>query len=287
MKKFNHSAVRKITQDINRINLEEADYTYVKEKVGNLFAGITMQGISLNINQPLFRGIIYQEKPENVSYLGAPPEELVSNFQRCNSPKNPLFYCAGHPGPVLFEIHPKQGDKVYMSKWSVVKNDDFIITLSASHLSDEITPIDSAIYTFFDTKFSEPVHETFSFRYKVTSAISELLIRDELFDKKSLGLAYSSVAYPGGADNIVLLPECVDDNLSLDYVEEYEVIDISEQGINVRPTDIATNFTGNIIHWEGRKRQHTVGPFSEMQFEMESEGYWVMRDVEGNVIDPN
>lgn len=286
LKEFNHSAVRKIIQEINRINLEDADYDYVKQKVGNLFGGIKCPGISLNKGQALFRGIIYNDKPINVSYLGAPPKELVLGFQRCNSPWNPLFYCSGHQAPVLHEIQPKKGDKVYMSKWSVAKNDQFISTLSPNHLGADMAPLVSSIYSFFDTKFSEQIHDTFSFRYKVTSAIAELLIRDNLFDHKAAGLAHTSVAYPGGADNIVLLPDYVDSSLSLDYVEELEIVDVTDEGFEVKSTDIATDFASNIIHWEGRTKQHTIPPKSKANFVMENGG-WVMKDTEGNIIDPN
>lgn len=286
LREFNHSAVRKIIQELNRINLEEVDYDYVKQKVGNLFRGIKCKGISLNKGQSLFRGIVYDEKPANVSYLGAPPEELVSGFQRCNSPGNPLFYCSGHQAPVLYEIHPKKGGKVYMSKWSVIKNDQFLITLSPNHLDDDMSPLLSSIYSFFDTKFSEPIHDTFSFRYKVTSAIAELLIRDNLFDRKAVGIAHTSVAYPGGADNIVLLPEYVASNLSLDYVEELEITDVSKQGFQAKFTDIATDFIGGIIHWKGRTKEHAIPSKSTANFVMENGG-WVMKDNEGNIIDPN
>lgn len=286
MKKFNHSAVRKIIQEVNRINLKEVDYDYVKQKVGNLFGGIKCNGISLNEGQPLFRGIVYNDKPTNISYLGAPPKEFVTGFQRCNSPGNPLFYCSGNQAPVLYEIHPQKGDKVYMSKWSVEKADQFLITLSPNHLDDDLDPLISSIYSFFDTKFSEPIHDTFSFRYKVTSAIAELLVRDNLFDRQAIGIAHTSVAYPGGADNIVLLPEYVNSNLSLDYVEELEIVDVTKEGFQVIFTDIATDFTDGIIHWEGRAKQHTIPAKSIAHFIMESSG-WVMKDNEGNTIDPN
>lgn len=287
MKKFNHSAVRKIIQEINRINLESADYDYIKKKVGNLFGGLKFKGISYDKGQALFRGIIYQVKPTNVSFLGAPPRDKTTGFQRCNSPGNPLFYCSLHKSPVLYEIHPKKGDKVYMSKWSVKKDGQFILSLSPNHLDDDMSSIDSAVHSFFDTKFSEPIHETYSYRYKVTSAIAELLMYDGLFvDGKVMGITHTSVAYLGNSENVVLLPEYADHILSLDYVEELEVVDVTDNGFKTRSTDIATEFTDNAIFWKGRSRQHSIAPMSIAHFTKENGG-WVMKDNEGNIIDPD
>ena len=281
--------VADVTNRINRLSLDEEDYEKVKTGIRTLFtAGIDARGATLRPEQKLFRGVSYEEKPTSVDKLGAPPVDLVTGFQRCNGPGNPMFYCAGGIGVVFYELRPKAGDKVYVSKWSIVRNDFHLMYVSHPEHSELSDPV-SAIYQFFDTKFMEPIHADFSYRYKITAAITDFFLREGLYDDTSRtigGVRYTSAAYPGGrADNIAILPAVLAQSMSLDFVEEWVIRSELDSGFEASAVDIASNFDGGEIHWEGRSKQWIVPPKSTCRFVMGPEG-WIVLGADGNEIDP-
>jgi hypothetical protein len=279
--------VNSICKQINRVNLKEIPYSFLRGKVHSLLDGYVYSGVEIHQGEILFRGVVYSNKPNDVSYLGAPPIELVNNYQRCNPPKVPMFYSTSQIPSAFYEITPDVGDKVYLSKWTVASSGFDIVSLAPEYQSNAAARSQS-LDLYFDTKFSEPFHESFSHRYKLTAAITEEIFESKALKKMGkniLGLAYSSVAYSGEAINFAILPNRVAEFLNLEYVEEYEVIDATEEAYKVRACDIATNFSGGEIHWEGRPKQWNIPGKSIANFTME-EGGWVMRDGNGKIVNP-
>ncbi len=80
-----------------------------------------MRTFAVKPRTTFYRGVIYAEKPMNVGYLGYPPARLVNNYQRCNGPGKPMFYCSVDSAAVFAELDAQLGDKVYLSKWTIDK----------------------------------------------------------------------------------------------------------------------------------------------------------------------
>lgn len=279
--------INSICKQINRVSLKDVPYSFLRDKVRSLLYGYVYSGVEIYEGEILFRGVVHTKKPNDVSYLGAPPAEIVDNYQRCNPPKVPMFYGTSQISSAFYEISPSAGDRVYLSKWSVLKSGFDIVSLAPEYQSDAAARSQN-VDLYFDTKFSEPFHESFSHRYKLTAAITEEILESkdlENMGRSISGLAYSSVAYSGGAINFAILPTRVAEFLCLDYVEEYEVLDASEEAFKVRACDIATDFSDGEIHWEGRPKQWNVPGKSIAKFTME-EGGWVMRDGNGQIVNP-
>lgn len=198
-----------------------------------------------------------------------------------------MFYCATGTGPVFYELQPKVGEKVYVSRWSVNVDDLGFMDFSLTDHT-KIEPEVSSIMQFFDTKFTEPIHDSYSYRYKVTALITEFLLHENLFNSEGpiAGLKYTSAAYPGCAENLAIIPSAVDKFMTLDFAEEYLIEETGGDGFLTKRLDFASRFGDDgRIFWEGRARQWEVPPKSKVSFTMGAED-WVATDENGNEIDP-
>ncbi|MGZ7179032.1 RES family NAD+ phosphorylase [Burkholderia gladioli] len=279
---------RKIVADINRMNLDGADYEYILGLIGRLINGWPIQAITPHKDTRLYRGVVYKEKPTKKSFLGYPPKMLVRDYQRCNKPGSPMFYCSVDPSAILFEIGVAAGDRVYISKWSAIK--EFWINQIAPRSNMEIeNAVRDTVLTFFETKFAQPIHETYSSQYKITAAITEKLTTGGIVngDSRSLGgLTYPSVAHPGRSENLAVRPEIVDQCLRLDYAEEWTITEVHEEGkISFNRTDFASDFTSDDIKWTAKALHWTLAPGEEVTVTAEHDG-WVARDKNGNIVNP-
>ena len=128
------SKARTIIQQLNRMNLDITDYAYIKSLTDKLVIGLPMTCITPHKDTRFYRGIIYKEKPTIIDCLGYPPSEIIVNYQRCNPPGKPMFYCSPDPAAVYYELGVQPGDVVYMSKWSVTE--DFFVNQIPSTYDD-------------------------------------------------------------------------------------------------------------------------------------------------------
>ncbi|WP_322009734.1 hypothetical protein [Paraburkholderia sp. J12] len=283
--------VREIVTALNRADLRTADYAYLVARVGELIKGIPMRAASVRPGTTLYRGVIYKEKPGNVSYLSYPPAHLVKNYQRCNGPGSPMFYCSVDSAAVFAELDAQPGDKVYLSKWII--NKEFFFFRIPPDTSDAIKDdaAFSKIETFFETRFAQPIHETYSEQYKLTAAITEKFSTGNLIgDAASINgrvlgaVAYRSVAHTPRSDNVAIRPSVVDQCLQLTNVREVEVVGREGESRTVRETDFSANFEDGKINWAGRPGHWTVEPGGSLQFAVEN-GEWVARSADGTVVD--
>lgn len=267
--------------------MELADFSYIKSKISRLHVGLSMYAVTPREDSRFYRGVIYKEKPTSVDSLSYPPKNIVKNFQRCNRPENPMFYCSVDPSAALFELRVQPEDKVYLSKWSL-KQDFWVNRLAVDDDLDEFsTPIRAIILTFFETRFSQPVHETYSSQHKVTAAITEHMATGNLVEGRLIGgLGYPSVAHPSRSENIVIRPEVVDSCLKLDYVEEISILKVENNIISVSYTDFSSDFEGGNIHWSGSPKKWSLPSGAKFTLTAEPDG-WVARDEDGNIVNPD
>lgn len=290
MNRLKLSEAREIRRKLSRVDLSSAEYGYVKSIVEQFVKGFYIRAFTLKKGQRLYRGVKYDFQPDNVSFLGAPPAHKVEGFQRCNKPHSPMFYCSVDPAAVFYELDVKEGDVVYLSKWSVDIDDFFVSPVVCQLDDDSLYSALDMVYTYFETVFSQPVHDTFSYQYKVTAAISELLaargVNGDPAGREIGGLSFPSVSHPNCSDNLVLYPDVSERCLSLDYVEEVEVIKVSGKTIDVKFTDISNSFDSGVINWAGRPGEWSIAPGQVLTFTAEPDG-WVARDSVGNVVSPS
>lgn len=279
--------IKEFIQRLNDLPLETTDYEEVKTGIRTLFKDgrIVVPAMNLNLKQKLYRGVVYKEKPMSVDKLGAPKNINVNNFQRCNSPGNAMFYCAGGVNVVFHELRPRVGDKIYVSKWVVDKSDFFLARIPNPDY-EGFCKASSAMHSFFDDKFLEQNLDDSPDKYKITAAISDFTLNEKLFDSKILGIIYNSTAYKGKASNLAISPQAVDESMSLVSVEEWVVKGVSEAGYSAEPTDFASCFTNGNIKWVGRQKQWVIPPMTKAKFVMGRDG-WIATDENGSEIFPS
>ncbi len=292
MKPINLSEARQLIQQLNRLDLDRASYVHVQKVIQQLFVGIPIHGKTPHRDSRIYRGVKYRDKPETVRQLSYPPGDRVINFQRCNPPNAPMFYCSPDPAAVFYELNVQPGDRLYVSKWSIV--DDFIILQIAPNVDDNsVNHRRDLIVTFFETRFSQPIHETYSSQYKITAAIAEHLSRGNIMNGENTNfkgveigaLSYPSVSHPARSENIAIRPAIADRCLRLDYVEEMLVDEVIGKTIRYTRTNFASTFPEGNIAWKDTIIHWKVPPHSRVTVTAEQDG-WVARDESGNIVNP-
>ncbi|XVJ47482.1 hypothetical protein ACDZ94_00590 [Pseudomonas sp. UBT] len=285
--------IREIVSALNRADLTAIDYNHLLTQVGILIKGIPLIVQSLPVGTTLYRGRICSERLCEVSYLGSPPAELVTSFQRCNGPGKPMFYASVDIAAVFSELNADVGNIVYLSSW-IVDREFFYFRIppgAGEGMEDDVAF--SKIETFFETRFAQPVHETFSAQYKLTSAITEKLSTGnvlgppEQLKGRPLGaVVYPSVAHTSRSDNIAIQTLVAQSCLRLSDVREMEVMERQAESLTVREINFSSNFEDEHIKWLGRPRQWTLNSMETLSFTVEN-GAWVARTEDGTIINPS
>lgn len=287
MKALSALEARNLVKLLNRADLDRVDYAYIKEQIDKLFVGIAIRGITPHRESRLYRGVIYSDKPHDVRQLGYPPKEIIISYQRCNPPHKPMFYCSPDPAAVFYELNVKEGDRLYLSKWSVIK-DFFLLQLAPNADDGQGSHFQDIVLTFFETKFSQPIHDTYSSQYKITSAIAEHMSKGNIDDRKDIeigGMTYPSVSHPNRSENVAIRHDIAETCLRLDYVEELQIKSVADKVIEYDRKDFCSRFPDDKINWQGKILHWTLPPGSAAKATVEMDG-WVLRDLDGNVINP-
>ena len=237
---------RRIIRDINRLNLENVDFKHLKNKLGTLLY-CSFPGDLIDINHGFYRANIVDEgRPVNVARLSYPPYEKIADYQRCNSPGFPVFYCAPDQGTACSEIYAKIGNTVYVSNW-IVTHPFFCTNIALPMTYGDASDL---VNTFIETKFVQEIHKTFSHQYKVTAAIIEMLFSEpnELIPVHDsvkgnvVPFGMSAVKYPSIATGLsgycyAIKTDAVDNCLKLESVLELKIENIEGSRIGVTCTD--------------------------------------------------
>lgn len=289
---------RSIITSINRLNLELADYDHLARRVGRLITGVPLSGTVIKPGLRLYRGRKSRHKLMRLSDLGAPPAAAVINYQRCNSPNDPMFYCATHQATACYELNASVGEFVYISCWHV--NIEFLTQVippdrMRSHNHARL----AMIATFFETKFSQPIHDTFSSQYKITSAIADRLTAKEFnlipptaapsreaYLHGVRCLLYPSVAHPKEAECLAMRPQIVERCLELSYVEEWQIAAVGVGEVTIQRVDSSSSFDRGGIKWTGKPLHWNLKEAGQMVTATAEPDGWVLRNPDGTLVKP-
>jgi hypothetical protein len=308
------SKKRNITNSLNRIDFNRADYGYLCEQVRTLLDGFSIIGAVLTAEDDIhfYRGQKIDNKPTCLKRLSIAPKSKIDSYERCNQPYNPMFYCCAHPNTVLPEIRAESGQDIYVSRWSI-KN-PFIINTAIQSLtgdgseSSETTPEYEHVAAYIEAKFTSKIHETLSNEYMITAAISQILtgsitltetstipmsngkpipLTPEILKYGMGGLSYPSVERKG-AVNYALTPKVASECLQLDYVEHWKVLNMNYDGAyansaEILREDVASDFSDDVIHWMGSVDDWQIPQGSRVKVAIEQYGGWVIKDKDGKL----
>lgn len=298
----NREEMRQIIRDLNWMDLDRAGFDEITERIQRLITGFATPVVAVSVPSELClyraRKNPREGKPEKVDQLGAPRPEFVTSYQRCNNPGSPMFYCSRLPITALIELDVHQGDIIYISQWSVEQPFIFNAGFTDPDRLKSIGPNQDTIATFFETKFCQPIHETYSNQYKITAAITQVLTSGNIngLEEQSLhflaaapdgigGIAYPSVAVIGRSSNLAIKPCIVDRCLALNFVEEWLITEVAGQSISFERKDFTADFSNGLIHWTGEKIHWKLKGPQVVTATAELDG-WVVRDENNQIIKP-
>lgn len=251
MKHLSTNEARKIIHQLSRIDLNIASFEYLTDCIRRLMHGNAFQFNVMPLHTVLFRCIPYSQPPKNSSELGYPPSHISTNFQRCNAPFSPMFYCAEDPGIAIHEIRPQTGTEIYVSRWKTNRSFSVgFLTLPADNKYH--SDASRLVYSFFEKQFTQPIIKS-SEKYKITAAISKCISTGGApLDHPELGaVIYSSVAHSSKGRNIAIWPHIIDSSLELIDVERIVITEALDRDFIFSRLDYANDFDKGKIHWKG------------------------------------
>jgi hypothetical protein len=250
-------------QRLNRLNADVSEFKTIKQIYNRMFVGVgTIIGNSSGA-ELFFRARVNPAgRLTRVEELLAPPAEIVTGFQRCNAPHDPLFYCSSRRITALRECRVQPGDIVYLSQW--VGKDHLPINKifdmeSHDKFGDQISEADRILYAHLDTVFTRRIHKTFSNDYKFSAAVTERLTTNyppgmyQVGDDGRCGLRYPSVLDLENSYNTAFPPHFALDRIMLLHVMELRVETVEDDRIRVELLDAAIDFDDSAIRWSGNK----------------------------------
>lgn len=308
--------INKYIRNITAIDLQRAEIDSLAEKLEVLFRGYRISSPVLSIGQILYRGVKWKDKPSFRHQASYPPPEMVTTYQRANRPGQPMFYSSIAREGAIFELRPMPGDHIAVSKWKlarkvIVNNIGYLksafenlgssrsVPLSWGH--DDTFPLaerNKLVARFFATQFTKIVPPGNEHEYKMCTAIAEKHYIGKILSERSFGheygdtsrfggLIYPTISMRANADNIALLPEVADTNLTPLSVEWLRIdAEGPDFGYQVTMLDFANSFgpTGE-IEWKGRLPQWTLSPGQQAQAIVEN-GHCVVRNEQGEILEP-
>lgn len=196
--------------------------------------------------------VIGQNEPiSDVRYLKYPPQEVVKekgNYNRANTPNTTLFYSAENINTALREIRPAEKQLVTAGIWRPIAPDFKLNCYVISHGLPEAfvnEGVAKANKAFGETKrhnhhlfikymeyYFRILGREFTKRTKnhkefmVSALFSEQVLKNENRGDDEFiidGILYPSVGNDYKADNIAILPECLERNFQLSEVVEFEI----------------------------------------------------------------
>jgi hypothetical protein len=309
---------------VRKIDLCEADIDFLKGRLELLTVGYVVSSPVLMPGQIIFRGRVVKTKPDDVRELSYPPKEFVKSLGRVNRAGESVFYGSVDRSATVFEVQAKPGDHLVVGRWTVTKrlmvnnvgftkhvfdaygstrqldpfwtNRDRPVPADAAALV--ATPSAKLVHDFFAHEFARGVRGDNTHEYKLSIAISEMLIGHTLtFDgneelahhpPRFAGIIYPSLAMLANADNIALKPEFADSFLKFESAEFMSIdgfVEPSTYTVTILDYANSTGKDGS-IEWKGRLPKWDVPPGGAMRFVVEN-GVWVARDMLGNIVAPN
>ncbi|WP_261844797.1 hypothetical protein [Aliamphritea ceti] len=275
MKKL--SKKKEVRDNIKKIDRSQSS-DLKKQYLFELINSIPHIARVVTTDQYVYRANKVEEKPSDVSRISYPPKEIVKIPQgRCNYNGNSVFYCSVDPSAALFEINPREGDLIALSKWKVEQRVSAkIIGYTKAELNSEfngvgeksISTSDIGLYDYinkyFDSWFRSPTEHF----YELTSIVSEKLLNDGSLEPgpggnqiepvhDNIAILYPSIAWDKSdsksnkpAHNIVFSQKAIDDGV----VSAVEIVfgDIGrvEKGsVTFNNTIKTTDISDSQINW--------------------------------------
>jgi len=210
----------------------------------------------------IFRGRVTTQKPQALADVSYPPPNTTQQG-RCNRRGRPLFYGSFSVHPIAYELHIKEGELLYLSRWTTFPGR----WLSVNYVGLSKQAFDRLRSTREPPYWARPevIQELTDRNLALNGKLGDLFVsRDpsdynftnavtEIFTSGNVdALIYPTVALNGSFDDVVIKPQYVDRWLNLHRVDQVIVTGIqSGKNPSFQVLDSATLNEGHNLCWHG------------------------------------
>ena len=186
----------------------------------------------------------------------------VTDFQRCNRPGQPIFYCATSIIAPFFEIKPDVGDFIILFRWktnqllplTVIAHTDEVFRDLKSNREPQKFPlskddVDDHINDFILKELSKIFIKNNTDAYKLSTAIFEYftgsivlnspLTKDGYKPDSFPALLYPSISMWANGDNLAIKPTYDDQYMNLERADLMNVRKVEPDKLNMVTVDHA------------------------------------------------
>lgn len=298
--------IDQVISTIELVDLTGASIEEIKEILRPLFTGYTQNTPMLSTGLDLYRGVMYNTKPDNISFLSYPPKELAKE-NRASRKNHPFFYSATSREVPIFELGLAEGDTFVVSRWRTKKEllvnnigytEENFKTLNSNRESPKWDSADndtatkdelnSYVRNYFAKTFSQIVSKNNLNLYKLTITIAEKhYSEDENSNVLFGGILYPTIPMNANGDNLVIRQSFIDEgNLEFMEAEWIEIKNVHDFKFDVDVLDWSNSIssTGK-IEWKGRLQLWDVFPDEGFYFATEN-GRRIGKNKYGETIEP-
>jgi hypothetical protein len=281
------------------VDIKNAEIEELVDRLTPLFRGLQIRAPIVDKDSKFFRARIVKSRISNISEVGMPPASLITKLGRLNGIGEQVGYFSTSHRSAYFEVKPKTGDFIILSRWISESNltflhigyqSDLFSTMASSRTGEEFdwalgtrqsNEQNRQVYDFLSSELTKTVEHENEGEYKTTIAIARKFLGDGPHD----GLIYPSIAMKANADNVALKKVSVS-KLRLYAIEFNRVKERNGMQINYDRIDSSVNWdkTGN-INWNGRCLIWEVGP-GQIAHAKAEDGCWNLYDTVGKEIFP-
>ncbi len=300
--------IQALIQIIGEVNLNQIDVRDLTNMLTPLFEGYVVKSPTLPLELELYRGVIYKQKPTQLSQLSYPPPQFAAQG-RANQEGVSFFYCGNTRGVPIHELPLCKDDTLVLSRWkfarvpmiqSVGYTKANFKRLKAQRKVpwwkigkkdsiDMTNPVNLLVNGYLSQAFSQQVPSHRRELYKLTNAITE----KHYSESEEKGVVFDGLIYPttklqANADNLALTQKFVDSG-GIRFVEAewMKFKSVNGNKVHVDVLDWANSIArNNIIDWKGRLQKHAYNLDTGIIFQ-EVNGRRVATDVFGETIEPH
>ena len=225
--------ISKQIQELENLDRQSIAIDEPKYKISRLMKGYAAFSKKIGAN------IVFRSRPtpkdklfNTVNELWYRPAHLNTQYGRCNNINSTIFYCSDREATAILEQQPNIGDHLTILKCQLIEPNNVphvmepgLPEFTAQHNPQlggtipENTPYgraylrnkedqlkNIAIRSFLVKEFTQSVDVGDEDQYKISVAISEILMSNDVFD----GICYPSIATQHKGTNLALKPTSAD-----------------------------------------------------------------------------
>lgn len=261
---------------VRKIDLKTVEISHLENVIGEIILGHTRTPYKLKVVEGLIRARknIGQKAYKNIKCFSYPKWKLIPeskwDYGRCNDKGESMFYSATETDTAMIEVRPKENEHLTLIEY-VPKNPNLEISvqvIGVRHLKllsrydkifkdhqQEYASLDAdtkdkndLLNDFLDEHFMQSVNRNESWKYKISIAITKILLKDASFD----GLLYPSIAVNNKGANILLKPEYSDANFTIQRLGIYEAKNVTANSIEIEKKlipNVKRTILNSVVKW--------------------------------------